>query len=116
MNKLADKLTVMLLCAAAFTFSDGLVVPVVGLILSVIVTSFVWLTEGTVYAAAAVAASAVCCVAYHPVRRFEREKALAGSASSARNDGHHRAGAASDGDSFRLPCGDGDLLAAGESP
>ena len=66
MNKLADKLTVMLLCAAAFTFLDGPVVPVVGLIVSVIVTSFVWLTEGTVFAAAAVAASAVCCI-FFPV-------------------------------------------------
>ena len=64
MSRLVDKMTVLLLCITAFAFSDMSVVPVVGMILSVIMTSFVWLTGGTVWAAAAVAASAVSCIPF----------------------------------------------------
>ncbi|MBQ7186089.1 MAG: sensor histidine kinase [Ruminococcus sp.] len=64
MNKAADKLSVLLLCTAGFAFSDKPVVPVAGLILSVIMTSLVWLNEGTVRAAAVIAVSAVCCVPF----------------------------------------------------
>ena len=64
MNKLVDKLTVLLLCTAAFAFSDKPVVPVAGLILSVIMTSLVWLNKGTVWAWAVIVTSAFLCLPF----------------------------------------------------
>ena len=64
MNKLVDNMTVLLLSLTAFGFSELSGAPVVGMLLSVAVTSFVWLTSGTVYAAAAIAVSSVCCLPF----------------------------------------------------
>ena len=64
MNKLIDKLTVLLLCTTAFAFSDKPVVPVAGLIISVIVTSLVWLCKGTVRAWAVIAAASFLCLPF----------------------------------------------------
>lgn len=61
MNKLLDKTAVLLLCVVAFGMSELSGAPVVGMIITVALTSFVWLTSGTVYAAAAIVISAACC-------------------------------------------------------
>ena len=117
MNKAADKLSVLLLCTAGFAFSDKPVVPVAGLILSVIMTSLVWLNEGTVRAAAVIAVSAVCCVPFpmilcaSPLLLFDamgEKKAVAGGSGAAGAGGHLGAWLSADRDNHGVAGGDGD--------